>query len=189
VAFHQKFDIGAIWSCEDEIINCWFERLNDWLPLRWPWVEEVEADHEGNKGMVFDEILVDQWADILNHKSQDRHEVIIEVIDEFELNWFNLSSYFHLCLNSLTSLLLNIMNFLWIFGLLFLLFIFLFLFILLLFLFAFLQSFHIILHDDIEVEEVEYTSKENNRLGLDTNISSQYKGFLLLFIVSLQLAR
>ena len=42
--------------------------------------------------MIFNQILIDQRTDILNHKSQNRHEVVVKVVDKFKLDWLDISS-------------------------------------------------------------------------------------------------
>ena len=46
--------------------------------------------------MVHDEKLINKWSYVLQHQSENWHEIVVKVIYKFELDWFNLSPDFFL---------------------------------------------------------------------------------------------
>ena len=49
--------------------------------------------------MVHDEKLINKWSYVLQHQSENWHEIVVKVIYKFELDWFNLSPDFFLDLH------------------------------------------------------------------------------------------
>lgn len=148
-------------------------------------IEKVKTNHACHHSVIFNKVLVDKGANVLNHKAEDRHEIVVKVIDKFKLNWFYFTTHFHLCLNDSVRLFLNLLNSFLIFCLL-LLFLIFFLFPLLRLFLTLLQSFHVILHYDIKVQQIKNTGKEDNRLSFDIDISRKNICSFFLFVIFFQ---
>lgn len=61
----------------------------------------MQTENESHGGVIFNQIFIDEGPDVLNHKAQNRHKVVVAVVDQLELNRLNLSLEFHLLLDGL----------------------------------------------------------------------------------------
>lgn len=132
--------------------------------------------------MVFNQELVDEWFDVLHHESQNRHEVVITVVDKLKLNGFYFALKFHLLLNGLRSFFLDFLKFALKLNFLLLLY-------LLLRIGHLSEVFEVVLHDQVHIKQIYQACEQHNFGGNHFDISSLQQKAFLAFIVRVELAK